>query len=396
MEFNVFQDRTPLIAVLEKEDWKLYRFEEILLDDTKNAVKIKKENYLENGRCPIIDQGQSEIAGYTNNENGVYETKGSIIFGDHTRSIKYIDFPMFLGADGVKLLKCKLEQSIVDMKYVYYFLKTIELPSDGYSRHFKYLKEVIIPIPSLEIQEKIVAILDKAGQLIDKRKEQIEACDELVKSQFIEMFGDPVSNPMEWNKMACKKTTSKIGSGATPKGGNESYKEEGIALIRSMNVQNDRFEYKELAHIDEQQADKLNNVTIEENDVLLNITGASVARCCVVPQNILPARVNQHVSILRCKEVVMPTFMCHQLINGNYQKLLWNIATSSGATREAITKQQIEDLEIIVPPLYLQNQFSKFVQQVDKVKLGMQSSLTELENNFHALMQKSFKGELFK
>ena len=122
-----------------------------------------------------------------------------------------------------------------------------------------------------------------------------------------------------------------------------------------------------MAHISDEQATKLENVTIEENDVLLNITGASVARSCVVPSEILPARVNQHVCIIRCKECIIPEFLNKLLIDDNYQDLLWNIA-GSGATREAITKQQVENLQIIVPPIALQTGFMDFCNQVDKSK----------------------------
>ncbi len=105
-----------------------------------------------------------------------------------------------------------------------------------------------------------------------------------------------------WSKIKLSDITSKIGSGATPRGGKSAYKAHGISLIRSMNVHDGEFIEKNLAFIDESQAKKLSNVIIEKNDVLLNITGASIARCCVVPSRILPARVNQHVSILRaCK-----------------------------------------------------------------------------------------------
>lgn len=188
------------------------------------------------------------------------------------------------------------------------------------------------------------------------------------------MFGDPVSNLMEWKTILCKAATIKIGSGATPKGGRENYVTEGISLIRSMNVHNNRFEYKDLVYITDEQAEKLDNVTIEKKDVLLNITGASVARCCIVPEEILPARVNQHVSIIRCKEMLLPEFVCHMMTENNYQKQLWNIATSGGATREAITKQQIEELVFIVPPMELQKKFAAFVHQVDKSKLLKQST----------------------
>lgn len=192
------------------------------------------------------------------------------------------------------------------------------------------------------------------------------------------MFGNPVTNDKGWDTDSCKNLMSKIGSGATPKGGRESYCEEGISLIRSMNVYNNRFEYKDLAHITDKQAEQLDNVTIEEDDVLLNITGASVARCCVVPCDLLPARVNQHVSIIRCKERVMPDFVCCMFTEDNYQRLLWNIATAGGATREAITKQQLEELTLIVPPIDLQKQFIDFVNQVNKLKF-----LTKNHINLH-------------
>ncbi|MDM0472767.1 restriction endonuclease subunit S [Clostridium perfringens] len=260
-----------------------------------------------------------------------------------------------------------------------------------------YLNNTEITIPNLEVQNRIVEVLNKTQELIDKRKEQIESLDELVKSKFIEMFGNPVNNDMKWDKVVCNDITSKIGSGATPKGGNSSYKEQGISLIRSMNVHNNTFLVKDLAFIDDKQAEKLKNVIVKEDDILLNITGASVARCCKVPKDIIPARVNQHVAILRCdNEKINPSFMEYQFTNESYQRLLWDIATSGGATREAITKQQIQMLEVILPPIELQNQFAEFVNQVYKLKFEMEKSLKELEDNFNSLMQKAFKGELFK
>ena len=197
--------------------------------------------------------------------------------------------------------------------------------------------------------------------------------DSLTKARFVEMFGNPVTNEKGWNQKQLGEITTKLGSGATPKGGKEAYQEDGITLIRSMNVHNGLFEYKELAHISEEQATKLDNVTIEENDVLLNITGASVARSCVVPSKILPARVNQHVCIIRCNQRIVPEFLNKLLIDDNYQRLLWSIARG-GATREAITKQQVESLKIIVPPIELQNQFADFVHQVDKSKVTVQKA----------------------
>ena len=183
------------------------------------------------------------------------------------------------------------------------------------------LENLSIPLPPLETQKKIVEVLDKAQRLIDARKEQIRLMDELIQSVFYEMFGDPVTNPKGWENQRLDSICTKIGSGATPRGGKSSYKAEGISLIRSMNVHNGAFKYDELAFIDNTQAKKLNNVIVEQSDVLLNITGASVARSCIVPEKILPARVNQHVSIIRVnKEKANSRYINNLFINWNYNR----------------------------------------------------------------------------
>jgi Restriction endonuclease S subunits len=183
------------------------------------------------------------------------------------------------------------------------------------------------------------------------------------------MFGDPVQNEFDWKILKLKIVSSKIGSGATPRGGKESYQDAGVSLVRSMNVYDDHFEYKDLAHLTDTQADALRNVKIEENDILFNITGASVARSCIVPKDILPARVNQHVSIIRCKtDLVTPIFINKTIINNSFKNMLLTMSESGGATRQAITKDQLEQLDIIIPPLKMQSEFANFVDQVDKSK----------------------------
>lgn len=146
-----------------------------------------------------------------------------------------------------------------------------------------------------------------------------------------------------------KEISTKIGSGATPKGGKEAYKSKGISLIRSMNVYDSQFKEKDLAFIDNSQAKKLSNVVVEPLDILLNITGASVARCCLVPEKILPARVNQHVAIIRIdKNLADPRFIYMCMISQKYKSKLLSLA-QGGATREALTKITIEEFELELP-----------------------------------------------
>ena len=284
-------------------------------------------------------------------------------------------------------------------EYLYFFLKskTDYLNSLGRGATFKEISKSIVEnieirLPSLEEQKKAAKQLGHIYHLISLRKQQLAKLDELVKARFVELFGDPVSNSFGWKTDYLKNVTSKIGSGATPKGGKESYQEEGTTLIRSMNVHDGRFEYKDLAHITDEQAKQLDNVTVEENDVFINITGASVARSCIVPKHILPARVNQHVAIIRCITFMLnPVFANNMFLNHSFKGQLLDIGETGGATRQAITKQQLETLEVILPPIELQNQFAAFVEQVDKSKAAVQMSLDKLQILFDKLMQEYFK-----
>lgn len=161
-----------------------------------------------------------------------------------------------------------------------------------------------------------------------------------------------------------QKLCSKIGSGATPKGGKTAYFDEGISLIRSTNVFDFRFEYSELAHINNNQANALSNVIVEPNDVLFNITGVSVARCCMVPNNVLPARVNQHVMIVRpIKGEFMSYYIMFTLCAPDNKAKLLGIG-QSGSTREAINKQELESFEIPVPDDAILSNFGYAAKQV--------------------------------
>ena len=272
--------------------------------------------------------------------------------------------------------------SLISKEYVFQFLnsdlfeQSAIRSSNGVAQKnlsTDWLKKVEITYPSVGQQKLITSTLNLIERLICCRKEQNKKLNELVKSRFNEMFGDHVLNEMGWEKHRLSKLTLKIGSGATPRGGRESYVNEGIALIRSMNVYDGKFIFKDLAYLTNVQAEKLNNVIVESDDVLLNITGASVSRCCIVPQIILPARVNQHVSIIRCKKhLLSPIFLNQLLITSEFKSLLQKIGESSGATRQAITKNQIEELTIPLPPLSLQNEFADFVAQVDKSQFACQ------------------------
>src|SRR5690606_16198163 len=150
---------------------------------------------------------------------------------------------------------------------------------------------------------------------------------------------------------------------------------------------------KDLAFIDNEQANQLRNVVVEKNDVLFNITGASVCRTCIVPDNVLPARVNQHVAILRpIPRFITSEYLVRLLTNFNMNKLLYGIATQGGATREAITKEQLEELQILVPPIPLQQAFAEKVKLINELKAKINTQKSE--ELFQSLLQRAFKREM--
>ena len=141
------------------------------------------------------------------------------------------------------------------------------------------------------------------------------------------------------------KITTKIGSGSTPRGGSEVYTNEGITFIRSQNVQDMYFNKNNLVFIDKNQADGLKAVAVQKGDILLNITGDSIARCCKVPESLLPARVNQHVAIIRCKDIKDADYLVYYL---QYIKSYLMQICKVGGTRNALTKEAISNLKILM------------------------------------------------
>ena len=263
----------------------------------------------------------------------------------------------------------------------------------------KILKEIEIPLPPLPEQKRIVAILDEAFESMAKAKENAEKnlknTNEIFESYLQSVFENKGEG---WEEKTLGEITTKIGSGATPRGGNKSYKTEGISLIRSMNVHDRYFKEKNLAFIDEDQANNLSNVTLQEDDVLFNITGASVTRCCIIPAEYLPARVNQHVSIIRPKPEIMESSYLNLLLTSKYYKDQLLFTGEQGATRQAITKVQLQEFVINYPLLKEQQ---AIVQKLDalsaktkKLETIYVKKLADLEELKKSILAKAFDGEL--
>ena len=240
------------------------------------------------------------------------------------------------------------------------------------------LKDIKIPLPPLNIQQQIVAEIEALEATENKAKQEVEELKKEIEN---------VINAAKGTLIQLQDITTKIGSGATPRGGEAAYIEKGITLIRSQNVYDSEFYPTGLVYIDDDQAKKLNNVTVEENDILFNITGASVCRCCIVDKTYLPARVNQHVSIIRTNEKALPKYVQNILVSEEYKNKLLQIG--EGATsREAITKAQLEDFKIPLPTIKEQQKIVSQIQTIETKISALQRTIANIPQQKEAVLKK--------
>lgn len=262
------------------------------------------------------------------------------------------------------------------------------------------VKKYKIPLPPLPVQQQIADVLDRASALIEKRKAQIEKLDSLVKSQFIEMFGDPVTNPRGWQVKKLKEITTTIQSGNTPKGGKRAYVNSGIMFFRSQNVWRNKIELDDIAYIDEKTHKRMNQTSLKNKDILITKTGrfntenSSLGRAALFTGGDDSANINGHVYLVRLKEDITHNFILYILITNEYRDYIRKVCVG-GIDKRQINKEHLEEFPIIMPPIELQEEFSVFFQQVESQKFLLQQSLTKLKQNYKSLMQKCFRGEVF-
>ena len=353
-------------------------FNEIIYDVTKFGRKIKTSDYMGNGKYPIIDQGKNLISGYTNEENDIFVDVPAIIFGDHTRILKYIDTPFFLGADGTKILKAKNENC--NLKFIYYALKNIKIPDTGYNRHYKWLKESSIIYPAIEHQDKIVNILDRITSIITLKKQQLVFLEKLKHSLFVEMFGDLKVNNKHWNIVGFKDCATIDTKMVHDFKGYGNYPHIGIDCIE-----------KETGRL-------LGYRTISEDKV---ISG----KYLFTPNHIIYSKIRPNLNKVAmpefsglCSADAYPILVKEGICNREYlgytlrsRYFLDYILTFSTRTNlPKVNRKQVESFSLPLPPIELQEHFTSLVKNIHKHKSVIQKSLDETQLLFDSLMQKYF------
>jgi len=368
--------------------WKVLPFLDVVKDATSGNIKTPKNDYLSSGNIPIVDQGKSLFGGFTNTDKNKCNVNiPAIIFGDHTRVFKYIDRPFALGADGVKILEAKIEN--VDTRFLFYYFKQLNIESAGYSRHYKFLKETYIPLPPLEEQKCIAAILDKADALRQKRKQAIDLADEFLRSVFLDMFGDPVTNPKGWEIKELSELTSKVTDGThkTP-----TYIESGVPFLSAKNIKPDGLNWSDTKFISEEEHRSLvKRCNPEIGDILLTKSGSLGTPAIVHDDRDFSLFESAALFKLK-KELIEPLFILHYLKSEPTKYML--LKSTKGVAIKHLHLTDLRQLKIIYPPVYLREKFVGIANKTAKILSGMKIKNDSSEDLFKALSQKAFSGQL--
>lgn len=282
--------------------------------------------------------------------------------------------------------------------YLFYMLSNIDWSKGtnravmGATLNKATIGEINVDIPPLDRQIYVATVLDKISSLISLRKQQLAKLDELVKARFVEMFGDPATNPHNWEQVPLKTSAIRLSDG--PFGSNlksEHYVQSGIRVIRLGNIGVGKFIDEDKSFISKEHYEQLKKYTCKPGEIVIGTLGDPNLRACIVPEY-LGIAINKAdcVHYIPKNNMLVADFVC-QYINCP-ETLLLASSMVHGQTRSRISSGQLADLPIFVPPIELQNEFALFCQVSNRQKLTIQQSLDKLEVLKKSLMQEYFEG----
>ena len=349
-----------------------------------NEYIVESDRYSNGCSTPVLTAGQSFILGYTNESKGIYKKGPCIIFDDFTTSVHYVDFPFKVKSSAMKILTTK---SNADIKYCYYLLLSLsKMPPNHKRQWISTTSEKSYVLPSMDKQISIVKQLDLISDTIANYTNQIENLDNLVKARFIEMFGRPFINNMNWESRQIKNVVNEVKYGTSkPSVENGEYK-----YLRMNNLTYDgRFDLTDLKFISLDN-DELEKCVVRKGDVLFNRTNSldligKTADFDFDEDMVIAG----YIIRIRLKETIVPKFFSMYMNTDEVKLHLRTIA--KGAVNQAnINAQELQGIPIYIPPIELQQQFADFVKQVDKSREEVKKSLEKTQQLYDSLMQEYF------
>lgn len=383
---NSFQSRNYLDSAI-KNGLKVLPFTEVFDDISSQFIKIKLKEINNSGMYPVIDQSEEFISGYTDDIPKSKAKRNVIVFGDHTKILKYVDFPFIKGADGVKVLSLRNENH--NIKYFYYFLKTLNLPDLGYSRYYKILKESYIPVPNIQLQNKFVNIFDSIENLIQTRQDQIQALDDLVESTFVQFI-----NEYEIKNTLLDYIFEFIDGdrGKNYPKSDDLLKEGYCLFLNAKNVTLSGFKFDDLEFISKERDELLRKGKLKRGDIILTTRG-TVGNIAYYDDSVdfENVRINSGMVILRKKININPIYFQEIIRNTHVLE-----SGMSGSAQPQLPIRNLKNIKVPIIDIEKQNLFAAFVEKIEGQKEILNRSLEELRDLFDSLMQDAFDGSMVK
>ena len=360
------------------------KLEDYLTYEQPTKYIIVNDNYSNEYDVPVLTAGKSFILGYTNEKENVFpkEKLPVIIFDDFTTDCKYVDFPFKVKSSAMKILR---PINNANAKFLYYYMKKIKFDNTLHKRYWisEYSKLPIKELNDTE-QNNFIKKMEKLEVLINTRNKQIENCNILIKSQFVEMFGTNKKSKYVFDSL--NNLTLKITDGKH--GGCNGDNNSGFYFVGATEIYNNKINYQTAKEITKNDFEKdYKRCDLKNNDFVIVNTGATIGKSAVVNSNVTDHTLLQKsVALIRTKDDVLnPLYLkyCYEINPDMYNK-------GNGCARINLLLSQIKETMIPVPPIELQNKFARIVEEIDKQKFEFEKSLKKLEELQEALMQEYF------
>jgi len=379
------------------EGWEVKQFSEAVSDDMFDIKESEpKSFYKAEGKYPVIDQGKELISGYTNDDRKVYkDCLPIIVFGDHTRVFKFIDFPFVTGADGVKLIKAN--ENIFIPKFLYYAFTNLNIPNRGYNRHFKILKEQFLACPPKSEQEKIANLLSRIQGLVENQEKLIERLKELKSSTMSKLFTEGLYNkkrkkteigeiPEDWEVKQLQEVCD-TATGGTPSRSNKEYFKGNIPWVKSGELE-DKTIFDTEEKISEEALNNSSAKIFPKESVLIALYGATVGKTGFLG---IEAATNQAICGIFPKDnLISPKYLQYYLIK-NRDLLL---RSRYGGAQPNISQQIIRSFLIAFPPKSEQEKIAEISDRISKEEEIAQKKLEQYKELFSAMLNQLMTGKI--
>lgn len=378
--------------------------------------KVKSKDCSPEGLYPVIDQGQNYISGYINDESKIIKVGSPIcVFGDHTRIIKWVAHDFVPGADGTKLLRPK---TFIHPRYAYYSLCALNIPDKGYSRHFKYFKELEINLPGWLEQKIIAEKLDTLLAQVDSTKASLEQIPQILKQFRQALLAAAVNGkltkelhetnrfkqtelsisiPSSWKISEIGQFADVKGGKRLPKGESLITKNSGFPYIRAGQLKNGTVIPEGQLYLEEHTQKSISRYTVSSGDLYITIVGACIGDTGIIPEEYNNANLTENAAkICNLKEDVSNKFLSLWLRSSYLQDII-NSEIKSGAQGK-LALARIKSLPLLLPSLHEQAEIVRRVEQLfayaDTIEKQVNNALTLVNNLTQSILAKAFRGEL--